>query len=517
MEAWPSRRHRPGASRADQAGRSRSVKRRVLHLDRSGQARYPCGRDDGDGITSQAGQLRLCARIRTKQPAGKDRKYRTVIRPALLSPAYYPVKSKKETRVVQGARNGRIHWPRRTSSGGGAGPHLHPSSCRTRLPRLRRQITSTREWLPPGFYVAGYYWDVESGALDLEQRGHGSYEQFTAQGIPRDGGLADLLAEAQSPQPRFAAVVVEDIERASRDFYNSVKLERQLSDQGIPLFATDEPADITGVNPTTLLIRRVKQGFAEFFRLQLKDKTWKGLKEHTAARMEPRQSPLRIPARTHHPPQPVQSRPGPHQNPPRTRPGPRPHRGADLHLASRRQARHQDHHGPAERRPGRLPAPRPGHRVDHRRRGRHAPQPQVHRVPGDRAPPPGQARPHRISGTGQLDPATPPSSTGSTWDAAQQVGAEHATSWDGTRPLSRPRGGPTRCGPGCGARSASGGCAAPPRPTRPGPGRPTPTTCASTTRPTPAMWPPPPTTPAPSPPAKTSSCTCSATSSPPTP
>jgi len=28
---------------------------------------------------------------------------------------------------------------------------------------LRRQITSTREWLPPGFYVAGYYWDVEVG------------------------------------------------------------------------------------------------------------------------------------------------------------------------------------------------------------------------------------------------------------------------------------------------------------------------------------------------------------------
>ena len=52
---------------------------------------------------------------------------------------------------------------------------------------LRRQITSTREWRPPGFYVAGYYWDVESGALDLEQRGRRSYEQFTGQGIPRDG------------------------------------------------------------------------------------------------------------------------------------------------------------------------------------------------------------------------------------------------------------------------------------------------------------------------------------------
>jgi site-specific DNA recombinase len=148
---------------------------------------------------------------------------------------------------------------------------------------LRRQITSTREWLPPGFYVAGYYWDVESGALDLDQRGHGHYEQFTAQGIPRDGGLADLLTEARSPNPRFAAVVVEDIERASRDFYNSVRLERELSDQGILLFATDEPAGITGVSPTTILVRRVKQGVAEWFRLQLKEKTWKGLKEHTAA------------------------------------------------------------------------------------------------------------------------------------------------------------------------------------------------------------------------------------------
>src|SRR5450755_2195299 len=147
---------------------------------------------------------------------------------------------------------------------------------------LRRQITSSYEWLPPGFYVAGYYWDVESGALDLEARGHGHYEQFTAQGIPRDGGLADLLAEARSPSPRFAAVVVEDIERASRDFYNSVRLERELSDQGIPLFATDESADITGVSLTTILVRRVKQGVAEWFRLQLKEKTWKGLKEHTA-------------------------------------------------------------------------------------------------------------------------------------------------------------------------------------------------------------------------------------------
>ena len=44
---------------------------------------------------------------------------------------------------------------------------------------LRRQLTSTREWLPPGFYVAAICWDVESGALDLERRGHRSRVRCT--------------------------------------------------------------------------------------------------------------------------------------------------------------------------------------------------------------------------------------------------------------------------------------------------------------------------------------------------
>ncbi len=148
---------------------------------------------------------------------------------------------------------------------------------------LRRQITSTREWLPTGFFITAYFWDIESGALDLDQRGHSHYDQYVAEGLPRDGGLADLLDEARSPSPRFSVVVVEDIERASRDTFNSLKLERELSEQGIPLFATDEPADIAGVNPTTILVRRVKQGVAEWFRLQLKIKARKGLREHTDA------------------------------------------------------------------------------------------------------------------------------------------------------------------------------------------------------------------------------------------
>ncbi len=149
---------------------------------------------------------------------------------------------------------------------------------------LNRQLRAARDWLPPGWFLAAIYWDIESGGIDLEQRSQGqAYKEFTDAGLPRDGGMADLLAEAASPAPRFAAVICEDIERSGRDMFNALKLEKELSRQGIPLFATDEPASIEGINATTVLVRRVKQGVAEWYRLQLKEKAWKGLEEHALA------------------------------------------------------------------------------------------------------------------------------------------------------------------------------------------------------------------------------------------
>jgi hypothetical protein len=40
---------------------------------------------------------------------------------------------------------------------------------------------------------------------------------------------------------------------------------------------------VTGANATTVLVRRVKQGVAEWFRLQIKEKAWRGLREHSLA------------------------------------------------------------------------------------------------------------------------------------------------------------------------------------------------------------------------------------------
>ncbi|HEV2370984.1 MAG TPA: recombinase family protein [Streptosporangiaceae bacterium] len=146
---------------------------------------------------------------------------------------------------------------------------------------MRRQVRKSQEKLPPGWFISVYYWDIESGGLDLDERGHGDlHEQFDV-GIPRDGGIADLLTEAAGPAPSFAAVVCEDIERSGRDTYNALRLEKRLTEAGIPLFATDEAIDITGANATTVLVRRVKQGVAEWFRLQIKEKAWAGLREHS--------------------------------------------------------------------------------------------------------------------------------------------------------------------------------------------------------------------------------------------
>jgi hypothetical protein len=148
---------------------------------------------------------------------------------------------------------------------------------------LNRQLRGVKEKLPPGWFIAASFWDIESGGMDLEARGHASTHQQVDTGIPRDGGMATLLTEAGGPAPRFAAVICEDIERSARDTFSALKLEKELTAAGVPLFATDEPISIEGMNATTVLIRRVKQGVAEWFRLQLKEKAWKGLREHTLA------------------------------------------------------------------------------------------------------------------------------------------------------------------------------------------------------------------------------------------
>ena len=89
--------------------------------------------------------------------------------------------------------------PSRSRSRSSAGPP--PWRCRT--PAVPEPAAPRRPGLAPaGWFLAAVYWDIESGGIDLEHRSQGdAYKQFADAGLPRDGGMADLLHEAASPAP----------------------------------------------------------------------------------------------------------------------------------------------------------------------------------------------------------------------------------------------------------------------------------------------------------------------------
>jgi site-specific DNA recombinase len=44
---------------------------------------------------------------------------------------------------------------------------------------LRRQIRECHDKLPAGWFIAAHYWDIESGGMDIEDRGHSdTWQQF---------------------------------------------------------------------------------------------------------------------------------------------------------------------------------------------------------------------------------------------------------------------------------------------------------------------------------------------------
>ena len=146
---------------------------------------------------------------------------------------------------------------------------------------LPRQLNNSRSSLPVGATIVAHFFDIESGRKDLDLRGRGhAHERFDIP-IPRDGGIQDLIAEAQDPRRRFDAVICESIERVARRTYYGTKIEHELERAGVALFAADEPIVLSGKRATTILTRRVKQGVAEWYVLEMLEKSWDGFLEHT--------------------------------------------------------------------------------------------------------------------------------------------------------------------------------------------------------------------------------------------
>jgi DNA invertase Pin-like site-specific DNA recombinase len=126
-----------------------------------------------------------------------------------------------------------------------------------------------------GGELTAFYWDIESGRKNLSDRGNGADGDRFAVRLRRDGGLPQLLETAANGR-KFDAVIVESIDRLSRMTADATRIERDLEQRDIALFASDEPMT---ANATSILTRRVKQGVAEWYVRDLIEKSRRGMEE----------------------------------------------------------------------------------------------------------------------------------------------------------------------------------------------------------------------------------------------
>ncbi len=177
---------------------------------------------------------------------------------------------------------------------------------------IPRQLGKCDQALEPiGEKVTLTYWDVESGRKALEERGNGKRDWTEKVSVPRMGGLPELLASAEAGA--LDAVIVESIDRLSRMTADGTRIERELEERDVALFAADEPLNSSA---TAILTRRVKQGVAEWYVRDLIERSRAGMEEsvrqgwHTGGR----------------PPYGYMLEPHPHPNPQKAREGRKKHR-----------------------------------------------------------------------------------------------------------------------------------------------------------------------------------------------
>ena len=143
-----------------------------------------------------------------------------------------------------------------------------------------RQVGNCRSALPASWIIVAHFYDVESGRMALEQRGHGeNYERFDIP-IARDGGIADLLAEVARPERRFDVVICESISRVARRAFEGLSVERELERAEVPLFASNEPISLSGSQAQRVLQRRINQSIAEYEVINTLEQSWGGLCTH---------------------------------------------------------------------------------------------------------------------------------------------------------------------------------------------------------------------------------------------
>ena len=146
---------------------------------------------------------------------------------------------------------------------------------------MMRQLDNCRAAIPEAWVIVAHFYDVESGRMDLDARGRkADYSRF---GIPiaRDGGVTDLLTEAEDTDRRFDVVLCESVSRVARRAYEGLTVERALERCDVVLFASNEPITVSGSRAQRILQRRINQSIAEYEVLNTLEQSWGGLCTHT--------------------------------------------------------------------------------------------------------------------------------------------------------------------------------------------------------------------------------------------
>ena len=148
---------------------------------------------------------------------------------------------------------------------------------------ITRQITSAREWLPTGSTWPGITGTSSPAAWTSKNAaGRAIISRSWTRASPATGAWPTCWPKPAPRPPVRRRSLRRHRAQSGRDTFNALKLERELGDSGILLFAADEPVDLDGTDPATILLRRTKQNIAEYFRLSLKQKMWRGLRTHAA-------------------------------------------------------------------------------------------------------------------------------------------------------------------------------------------------------------------------------------------
>jgi len=175
---------------------------------------------------------------------------------------------------------------------------------------LLRQVANCRTALPESWVIAVVFYDVESGRMELDQRGlKSNYERFDIP-IARDGGIADLLAEAAHPGRRFDVVICESVSRVARRAFEGLSIERELERVDVPLFASNEPITLSGSRAQRVLQRRINQSVAEYEVLNTLEQSWGGLCTHVREGWNIGKPPYGYRAKTYRHPNPMKAAKG---------------------------------------------------------------------------------------------------------------------------------------------------------------------------------------------------------------